>query len=112
MFRKTTNIEQRLTNNGWVIYGKTYTKNGRFIKEYIYQKNIGGYIVYLKLNNHRTKINSYEIMNNFALLFGEQEIDALNKLQEEIIYEIENCTKEREISDNEIVESVEAIENE
>ena len=112
MIRRTTNVEDKLLNNGWVIYGKTYTKNGRFIKEYIYQKNISGYVVYLKLNNHRTKINSYEIMNNFATLFGEQEIDALIKLQESIVYEIESCTKDRDISDNQVVECVEAIENE
>ena len=51
-------------------------------------------------------------MNNFALLFGEQEIDTLIKLQEQIVYEIESCSKDHDISDNEIVESVEAVENE
>lgn len=126
MKRKTTELEQKLLNCGFVLFGKTYTgKYSQHIENYIYKKvveiTLGEEKVnttfVVELDQSRNNVDNYYFEINYRQVDYKTliKINDIYKMFSEKIREFTNFTCEYELedfNDEEIVESVECVENE
>lgn len=128
MKRKRTELEENLIKNGWELDHKTYTgKHSDIVLHYVYQKvyvkeyerDDGKVIVNtelgeISLDSKRTHIEEVTIRVPSGRMFNRLALAYWYSKVLDIEEEVKNCypTKNEELSNEEVVQSVEAIESE
>ena len=110
--RIRTQLEESLIKKGFKLIYKTYTgKHSQFIEYYVYSGSYKDYDIKIYLNSHRSKIISFT-MNNGAFMMKDYHfnIDEFKNDYDAICEYIHKVGDE--LTDDEIVEIVEASENE
>ena len=112
MKRKTTELEQRLIDNGFELKCKHYEgRHSEKICSYEYIGVVFGITTRVLLDRHRTCILTFSIYQPYGELLDEQVIYELSghiKTIKKFLDNISGCY----IDDNEVIEVVESVENE
>jgi len=98
MKRKTTNLEQRLIENGFSLSHKTYKgKDKKRTEFYVYKGTLDNYTIRVYLDYKREKLDHYVIENTLPSLIVRENLDALERVYEhifEMLYEHKEDTNE------------------